>query len=141
MQATLLQLWQHEPVIVIHAASATLALLLGSFILLRRKGTFGHRSWGWAWVVLMGTAAGTSVFVGSTLPNLYGVSPIHALTVLVLFGLPRAIWHVRNGRVQGHRQWMRGMFIGGCVVAGLFTLMPDRMLGKLLWQQGLGLLS
>ena len=27
----------------------------------------------------------------------------------------------------------RGIYIGGCVVAGLFTLLPGRFLGSLLW--------
>jgi uncharacterized membrane protein len=87
-----------------------------------------------------GMTATSSTFVTSTLPNLFDVSPIHALTVLVLFSLPGTIWHVSNGRSQVHRQWMRGMFVGGCIVAGLFTLSPGRVLGGLFWRQGLGLL-
>jgi uncharacterized membrane protein len=30
---------------------------------------------------------------------------------------------------------MRGPFFGACVLAGLFTLLPGRFLGRLLWQQ------
>ncbi len=45
----------------------------------------------------------------------------------------------RRGNVVGHRQQMRGMFIGGCVLAGVFTLLPGRYLGHLLWHQALGL--
>ena len=29
---------------------------------------------------------------------------------------------------------MRGMYIGGCIVAGVFTLLPGRFLGRQLWQ-------
>ena len=47
--------------------------------------------------------------------------------------LPLAIWHIRRGNVDGHRKAMKGMYIGGCVVAGLFTLLPGRFLGSLLW--------
>ena len=28
---------------------------------------------------------------------------------------------------------MTGLYIGACVVAGLFTLLPGRFLGSLLW--------
>jgi uncharacterized membrane protein len=35
---------------------------------------------------------------------------------------------------------MRGLYIGGCVVAGLFTLLPGRFLGDMLWRHTLGLL-
>jgi uncharacterized membrane protein len=34
---------------------------------------------------------------------------------------------------------MKGLFIGGCIVAGVFTLLPGRFLGDLLWHQALGL--
>lgn len=30
---------------------------------------------------------------------------------------------------------MRSVYIGACVVAGLFTLVPGRYLGDLLWQR------
>ena len=40
---------------------------------------------------------------------------------------------MRRGNVDGHRKAMKGMYIGGCVVAGLFTLLPGRFLGSLLW--------
>jgi len=34
---------------------------------------------------------------------------------------------------------MRKIYIGGCAVAGVFTLIPGRFLGNLLWHQALGL--
>jgi len=33
------------------------------------------------------------------------------------------------------------LFIGACVDAGLFTLLPGRTLGDLLWKHGLGLIA
>jgi uncharacterized membrane protein len=33
---------------------------------------------------------------------------------------------------------MRGLYFGACVVAGVFTLLPGRYLGGLLWKQWLG---
>ena len=34
---------------------------------------------------------------------------------------------------------MQGLYIGACVIAGGFTLHPDRLLGNLIWGQWLGL--
>ncbi len=67
------------------------------------------------------------------LPNLYGYTPIHSFTLLVAVLLPLAIWYIRRGNVRGHRKTMTGLYIGACIVAGLFTLLPGRFLGSLLW--------
>ena len=129
-----------HPVVALLLAAALLALVAGGVVMLRRKGTPMHKIFGWGFVVLMGAAALSSAFIRDThLPNLLGFTPIHAFTVFTLTGLPRAIWQIRHGNVAGHRRTMRGLFFGGCVVAGLFTLLPGRFLGHLLWHDLLGL--
>lgn len=134
--ATLLS---ESPVVFLHLVSATGALLLGGWLLARRKGTPGHRRLGWAWALLMGSAAVSSGFIRSDLvPALGGLSPIHLLTALVLVMLPRGIWLARQGRQQAHRQTMRGLYLGGCLIAGMFTLLPGRFLGHWLWHHALG---
>ncbi len=132
-------LLQKHPLVFAHLVTALAALLIGLLVLLRRKGTASHRAWGWAWVALMGSTALASAFMRDyQLPNLAGITPIHAFTALVAVQLPRGVWFIRRGNVVGHRKTMRGLYIGGCVVAGIFTLLPGRFLGRLLWQ-GLGL--
>jgi uncharacterized membrane protein len=132
---TFTRLLEHDPVVFVHLAGALTALALGAVLLWRRKGTPSHRALGWAWVVAMGTAVVSSAFIGSSFAfSLYGFSPIHLLTVFVAFQLPRGVWYARQGRVEAHRKTMRGMYIGGCVVAGLFTLLPGRFLGQQLSQ-------
>jgi uncharacterized membrane protein len=108
-------LLQHRPLIAFHLVTALAALLIGALLLLRRKGTGSHRAWGWAWVLLM------------------GITPIHAFTVMVAVQLPRGIHFARQGNTLAHRQTMRSLYIGGCIVAGLFTLLPGRFLGHQLW--------
>ncbi len=131
-------LLHRHPLVFFHLVTALGALLVGSVVMLRRKGTGSHRAWGWAWVLLMGSTALASAFLrGEHMPNLAGITPIHAFTVLVAINLPRGIWFIRQGNVAAHRKAMRGMYIGGCIVAGVFTLLPGRFLGQLLWQ-GLG---
>jgi uncharacterized membrane protein len=127
-------LLQRHPLIFFHLVTAIAALVIGTVVMLRRKGTASHRAWGWAWVVLMGSTAVASAFIRDFhLPNIAGFTPIHAFTVLVAINLPRGIWFIRQGNVAAHRQAMRGIYIGGCLVAGLFTLLPGRFLGRLLW--------
>ena len=132
-------LLQRHPLIFFHLVTAFAALLLGSAILLRRKGTGSHRALGWLWVALMGSTALASVFIRDyRMPNIAGFTPIHAFTVMVLLGLPRGIGYIRRGNLAGHRKQMKSMFVGGCVLAGVFTLLPGRFLGNLLWHHALG---
>jgi uncharacterized membrane protein len=106
----------------------------------RRKGTINHKRLGWFWVGLMSVVAVSSAFIRDYgMPNVAGYTPIHALTLFALVSLPRGIHHIRHGNVAAHRGVMKGLFIGGCIVAGLFTLVPGRFLGDLLWKQALGL--
>jgi uncharacterized membrane protein len=139
---SLIQLFEHKPLVVVHLAAAVAALVLGAVLLSRRKGNAGHRSLGWAWVALMATAALTTVFIRDyKLPNIAGYTPIHLLSVYVAIALPLAVRHARRGNIRAHRLYMKFMYAGGCVVAGLFTLLPNRYLGGLLWRDLLGVVA
>ena len=124
-------LMQNKPLVFVHLIAAIAALLLGIAILTRRKGTFSHRTLGWSWVVLMATAAVSSVFIRDyRIVNIAGYTPVHLLTVTVALLLPLAIWRIRRGNVAAHRRMMTGLYVGGCIVAGLFALAPARFLGR-----------
>ena len=45
----------------------------------------------------------------------------------------------RRTGAPAHRRWMRGSYIGGCMVAGAFALLPGRYLGDLVWHHALWL--
>jgi uncharacterized membrane protein len=135
-------LLERHPLVFFHMLCALCALALGIVILTRRKGTGSHRALGWTWVLLMASVALTSAFIRDyRLPNLMGYTPIHLLTVLTAVLLPLAVWHARRGNVAAHRKSMKSLYAGGCVVAGMFTLVPGRFLGDLLWKQALGVLG
>jgi uncharacterized membrane protein len=136
------QLLERHPLVFVHLVTAAAALVLGIVIMARRKGTGSHRALGWAWALAMAATAIASAFIRDYgMPNLAGFTPIHALTVLVAVSLPLGIRHARAGRVDAHRKTMRGMFYGACVLAGLFTLLPGRFLGTLLWRDLAGVMS
>lgn len=130
---TFAELAATHPVIFVHAVSMIGATTLGGWLLLGRKGQTAHRVGGWAWVALMATAALTSLFIPSNFPHIAGFGPIHLLTVYVLAILPLGVWRARSHQVRAHRKTMQGLYIGACLVAGAFTLLPGRLLGQMLW--------
>ena len=55
-------------------------------------------------------------------------SPIHILSVFTPLALVYAVWAARHQRVRGHRIAMISIFCGALVIAGLFTLVPGRLM-------------
>jgi uncharacterized membrane protein len=115
-------------------------LLLGPAALWARKGSRSHRGFGYAWVTVMVGTAVSAFFLRSTGTfQLFGFSPIHVLGVVALAGLVGAILAIARRNVQAHRQFMQRTYLGACLGAGLFMLLPGRYLGDLLWHHALGL--
>lgn len=42
--------------------------------------------------------------------------------------LPLGVWYAHRHRVVDHRRVMIGLFSGALVIAGLFTLLPGRIM-------------
>jgi uncharacterized membrane protein len=116
-------------IILIHLVAALAALALGARVLAQRKGTPLHKALGRIWVVLMLVTAISSFWIRGN----GSFSWIHGLSVFTLCALAGAIWFARTGRIAHHRKTMIGIYAGGLVVAGLFTLLPQRLLGRLVW--------
>ena len=117
------------PVIVVHALTATGAVCLGGWLLWARKGHRAHRVGGWIWVLCMALVAGISFAIRG--PG--GYSWIHGLSVFTLVTLVTGVLAARAHRVQAHRKNMTALYAGALVIAGLFTLLPGRLLGSALW--------
>ncbi|MEA2936330.1 MAG: hypothetical protein QOD74_2976 [Variibacter sp.] len=116
-----------SPAIQIHAFAAVGAFALGVLQLAAPKGTLPHRTVGWIWAALMLTVALSSFFIHEI--RLVGPwSPIHLISIFVLVTLPLAIWSARRHAVRRHSLSMIGMFVGGLIVAGLFTFVPGRIM-------------
>jgi len=129
-----------SPAVAIHLTFALTALLLGPIALTARKGSRLHRATGYTWAAAMLGAAISSLFLlEHSLPNLFGYGPIHILVPVTFFGIGVGIWHIAHRRVARHKRAMWLTYLGGCVTAGVFALLPGRLLGNLLWHQTLGL--
>lgn len=131
---------QMTPTIAIHMSAAITAVLLGPFALWARLGRTIrpqlHRALGYAWVTCMLGAALTGLFIRDfRLPNIWGYTPIHLLILLTLFSLYQAFRFLAEGNTTGHRKTMQWLYVGACLVAGAFTLLPGRYLGQLLWSR------
>lgn len=117
------------PVILLHTAAALAALVLGAGMFLARKGTFSHRIAGRSWVALMLVAALSSFWIQTKGHFTW----IHVLSVLVPLLLAAGVYFAVKGNVRGHRRMMISVYAGALLVAGAFTLLPQRLLGRMVW--------
>jgi len=129
-----LDLW-YETLSLMHLGTIAPAFLLATFMMVTKKGTEVHKLIGRIYMVLMLFTAMVTLLmsaqVGPRLFNHFGF--IHLLSALVLYNVPSAYWAIKNGNVKRHKRAMIGLYIGGLIVAGGFTLMPGRMLGNVLF--------
>jgi uncharacterized membrane protein len=115
------------PQIPLHAFAAMAAFVLGLIQFAAPKGTLPHRTIGWIWVALMAAVAVSSFWIHQI--RLLGpFSPIHLLSIFTLAMLPFGVWFAHRHRVADHRRVMVLMFSGALVIAGLFTLLPGRIM-------------
>ena len=115
------------PAIPLHAFAAMAAFVLGVIQFTAPKGTLPHRTIGWTWVSLMLAVALSSFWIHQI--KLWGPwSPIHLLSIFTLVMIPLGVWFAHRHQVTGHRRVMIGIFSGALVVAGLFTLLPGRIM-------------
>lgn len=116
-----------RPAIPVHALAAMAAFALGVVQFTAPKGTLPHRAIGWIWVLLMLAVALSSFWIHQI--KLWGPwSPIHLLSIFTLIMVPLGVWRAHRHQVTGHRRIMIGVFSGALVVAGLFTLLPGRIM-------------
>jgi uncharacterized membrane protein len=119
----------------VHLATIIPAFVIGTYLLLNRKGTPRHRLLGKIYMLLMlATAVVTLVMpaqVGPRLFNHFGF--IHLFSVMVLYSVPAAYLAARKGDIATHKGNMIGIYIGGILIAGAFAFMPGRMLHQLIF--------
>ncbi len=129
--------WLDEPLIIqVHATVAILGFFVGGYAMVARKGTARHKRVGRIFALLALSTAATSFFIHEI--RLWGLwSPIHLLSIYTIWMIWRGVSLIRQGDMNGHLSHMRFIYLAGFVVAGSFTLIPDRLTYKILLQRGL----
>ncbi|HPE47938.1 MAG TPA: DUF2306 domain-containing protein [Hyphomonas sp.] len=110
----------------LHVAGALAAFGIGAVLLSGVKGTRMHRLLGYTWVAAMAVTAISSFFIFGL--NGHNFSPIHGLSAWTVIVLPMAVVAARRRNIRKHATDMRNLFMGGLLVAGLFTFLPGRMI-------------
>jgi uncharacterized membrane protein len=112
--------------IAAHAAGATLAVVLGGWLVLRRrKGDLLHRRVGRVWMVDMYWVAFSSFGIKRLTPGHF--SWIHILSLWTIVSLSMAIRSARRHDVTAHRGWVVGTYFG-LVGAGVAAVaFPTRL--------------
>jgi uncharacterized membrane protein len=120
------------PIIFLHLMFALLAIVVGAIQLICKKGTALHKGLGYVWVIAMVVICLSSFGIKTIMPSgiFGGFSPIHLLSIWVLFQLARGIYFARKHDIARHRKCMVYTYVGGLLIAGMFTLMPGRFLYK-----------
>jgi uncharacterized membrane protein len=110
------------------------AFALGIVQLSAPKGTLPHRTLGWVWVVLMLVISASSFLIHGI--RMWGPwSPIHILSVFTPIMLIVGVLAARGHRVRTHQITMISIFAGALVLAGLFTLVPGRIMHSVVFGQ------
>jgi len=119
----------------LHLATVVPAFIIGTYLLLRQKGTRAHKQLGRLYMLLMLLTASVALLmsarVGPTLLNHFGF--IHLFSLMVLYSVPAAIVAARKNDIAAHRYNMVGVYVGGILIAGGLAFTPGRLLNTWLF--------
>ena len=117
----------------LHLATILPAFVLGTILLIIKKGTKVHKIFGRIYMMLMLVTAFITLFmqakVGPKLFNHFGW--IHSFSFLTIYTVPTAYLAIKNGNVKAHKRKMILLYFGAIIIAGGFTFFPGRYLHTL----------
>lgn len=117
--------------IALHAIVASLALLLGAVNLIRpTRGDQLHRRVGRVWVLAMYGTVVSSFWIRELNPG--GFSWLHGLSLWTFVSLTIGLWAAVTGRIEVHRGFMRGTYIGTVAAFIGAVVVPQRDIPQLL---------
>ena len=113
-----------------HAITALLAVIIGAIQLASGKGTMQHRVLGYLWVSMMMYVSISSFFISEI--QLWGTySPIHLLSAWTVLTLCTGVYFARVGNIKAHQLNMQLLSGLALILTGLFTLLPNRVMGQI----------
>lgn len=112
------------------------AFLIGTIMIVMKKGSPLHKALGRTYLLLMLATGGITLLmsakVGPTFLVHFGF--IHLISLYTLYLVPAAYFAARRGDINSHKMHMIGLYVGGILIAGTFAFMPGRMLHGFLFQ-------
>lgn len=116
-------------VIIIHAVTASLSLLLGAFQLLRpKKGDRFHRMVGRTWLVCMYSVCVSSFFIQGVQD---GFSWLHALSLFTIMTISLGLYSAIKGNIAAHKANMIGSYFGSLAAFVGVIAVPTRRIPQL----------
>ncbi len=120
----------YDQLMHLHLATVVPCFVIGTVLLIIKKGTPIHRKFGQVYMVLMMITAIITLFmpaqVGPQFLNHFGW--IHSFSFLTLYTVPTAYTAIKKGNVKAHKRKMILLYFGAIIIAGGFTFFPGRYL-------------
>jgi len=120
----------------IHALTVVPAFVLGTWLIFfSRKGARRHRAIGYVYLTLMTITAIAALFIHQ-IPSIdifFGFGPIHIFSIVTLSGVVGALRSAWVHDINGHRNAMLGVYIGGILIAGTFAFLPGRIMNQIVF--------
>ncbi|MCF6443769.1 DUF2306 domain-containing protein [Nereida sp. MMG025] len=110
----------------LHMIAAVPAVIVGPFVLFRRRVDMWHKRLGYVWLTAMVVLAIAGLFIPSEFAMVGMFGPLHAFSVITLYSVAAGLRYAIIGNIAAHGATLRGLWIGGIGAAGLMQFLPGR---------------
>ena len=121
---------EYTTLLIIHLATVLPCFLIGTILLIIKKGTKIHIYSGRVYMILMLITATVTLFmpaqVGPRFIDHFGL--LHSFSLLTIYSVPTAYLAIKAGNVKVHKRKMILLYFGAIILAGGFTFYPGRYL-------------
>jgi len=115
-----------SPAILMHLAAAVLALLFGTVMWMRPKGTKSHKLIGRAFMVLMLMTAVSAIFIRDINDGQF--SFIHIFVIVTFVGIFQSLQAIKKRDIKKHVGHVKGLFFAALIIPGVLSFLPGRKL-------------
>jgi uncharacterized membrane protein len=127
---------EYNTLLIIHLATVLPCFLIGTILMIIRKGTKIHIYSGRVYMLFMVITATVTLFmpaqVGPRFLDHFGL--LHSFSLLTLYTVPTAYSAIKSGNVKVHKRKMILLYFGAIILAGGFTFHPGRYLHNLFFR-------
>jgi uncharacterized membrane protein len=118
----------------LHVILGVSALVVGAARLVLPEGNRLEHGMGWTFLalLLLTTLSALLIPMPAGTPNLMGVTPMHGFAVVALAGAGAAVVAARQGDRHRWNKIVTATFAGVLLMAGLFEVVPGRLLNTVL---------